>query len=481
MSCLTCLFLLLLVLAQSAKAQVMPKTGEIRLEGIIAAVAPDKSSFNLEVSAFTVPSGKSAALKVPKIRKVVLDSSSAIFPGGDVNWKLLPQSLRVGYEAQAVGSDGDSFTARTVELERAIEGKKVDYFVAQNGSDAADGSKKTPWRTVQKAVSLVPSGWEDEPCVLHIGVGSFAESFDGKSGQLRIDDKQNLILTGAGARVDGGTQIQTGDYVKTANIDVLRVSNCQNLEIRNLVVGDDKSWDQDRFFEATVKLTRSSKVLLQNVRIVGPSADTLLDADRKRGPTALRPDDAESVATLQNVLITGHCSFLSNPEGRVFCHRVTFARMWGPGYDDHFLFLQTPQRTPKDERRFTFEDCILYEMAGGRGGESFMMAGRDGEDKTYFDAPKNGQGGNLLVRCRYQKPDTPFQNKTLAEAFTELREGHFARIHGIFVNDDTNGALAGGLTVNNEIQLEKREGYLLTAPKSLHSGWVGGFSSPAQP
>lgn len=475
------ILIFVLLFAQGAKAQTKPKTGEIRLEGIIAAVAPDKSFVNLEVSSYSLPNGKSAPLTVPKIRKVLVAPSSAIFPGGDSKWRLLPQNLRVGYEAQVVGTDGASFKARSIELQREIEGRKVDYFVTQSGNDAATGTSKAPWRTVQKAVSAMPSGWADEPCVLHIGAGSYAESFDGRSGQLLIENKRNVVITGAGARVEGGTQIQTGDYLKTANVDLLRLNNCQKIEIRNLVLGDDKSWDQDRFFEATVKLTGASTALLQNVRILGPAWETLLDSDRKRAPTALGVGDSESIATLQNVLITGHGSFLSNPMGYVFSRNVTFARMAGPGYDDHFLFLQTPQRTPKDERRFTFQDCIMYEMAGGRGGERFMIAGRDGEDKAYFDAPKDGQGGNLLVRCRYEKPNTFFQAKNLAAAFTEYREGRFARTHGVFVNDDTTATLAGGLTVNNEIQLEKRDGYILTAPPTLRSGWVGGYSSPAQP
>lgn len=475
------LFLFSLFFSQGVKAQILPKAGEIRLEGVITSIAPDKSFFNLEVSGYTLASGKSATLAVPKMRKIPVSPTSTIFPVGAPSWKLTRQSLRADYEAQAVGTDGAAFKTRTVELQREIEGRKVDYFVTQSGNDSYNGSREAPWRSVQKAVAAMPSGWADEPCVLHIGVGSFAESSDGRNGQLRIEDKQNLILTGAGAKVEGGTHIHTGDYIKASKIDVIHISNCQNLEIRNMVLGDDKSWDQDRSYESTVKQTRASTLLLQNVRIVGPTWDTLVEAERNTAPTALRFGDSESVTTLENVLVTGHGSFLSNPEGRVYSRRVTFAWMAGKGYDDHFLFLQTPQRTPKDERRFTFENCIIYEMDGGRNRERFMMAGRDGEDKAYFDAPKEGEGGNIMVRCRYARPDIPFENQTLAGAFTELRDEHYARIHGVFVNDDTRATLAGGLKVNNDIQLEKRDGYLLVAPKNLNSGWVGGFSSPAQP
>jgi hypothetical protein len=132
-------------------------------------------------------------LKVPKIRKIAVPKGTVIVPIGDPNWKLLPGSLRMGYEAYVTGSDAAVFQVKRVELLREIGGRRVDYFVAQTGSDAADGSAKAPWRSVQKGVTAVPSGWADEPTVLHIGVGSFAESFDGKNGQLRILDKKNMV------------------------------------------------------------------------------------------------------------------------------------------------------------------------------------------------------------------------------------------------------------------------------------------------
>ena len=467
-------------LTNSARAETLQK-GEIGLKGIVFSVAKDAKSFQLEVDAFTLPNGKTGRLDTPKTKMIYMIANAAIYPHGAPQWRIKPSSLRPGYEAFAVGKDGSGagFVARSVGLKREIEGRKIDYFVAKNGSDSGDGRFEAPFLTVQAAVDRVPSGFTDEPCVIHIGPGIFAESFDGRSAQLRVEGKKNLILTGAGAKTEGGTQISTGDMAKLRNVDVLRLINCQNVQICNMIVGDDKSWAEDRAYEATLKVSGVSTVSLRAVRIAGPTRETMLDADGKTAPNALGCDNLNGVVDVENVLVTGHGSFLSNPEGKVFSRRLTAAYLFGTGYDDHFLFLQTPHNAPRDDPRFTFSDCIFYEIEGGRGGSRFYLSTGDaGLDKAYFNAPKSPEGGNWVVRCRYEKPDVVFETKNLRAAFLDTR-GIEPRTHGVFEGDKNDNPLAGGVKVDNELQLKKRDGFLLTAPKNKASGWTGGFWCPA--
>ncbi len=477
------LFLLLTLFPACVGAQNAPARGEIRLEGTVVSLARDGQSFRLEVEAFTLPNGKTARLKALKTKTVTLSPDAAIFPLGAAKWKLKAAALRVGYGAFVIGPDdgGAELKARRVALRREIESRPIDIFVAQNGSDAGDGSNDKPFRSVQGAVNAAPSGFADEATVIHIGAGDFVQASGQRAEPLLIEGKRNLILTGAGATYEGGTQISTGTLAKTRNNDVVRILASQNIELCNLVIGDDRSWEEDRDREATLKLALKSSVVLRNVRLAGPTRETLLDAGGDKPPTAsvaLRPFDRDSVATLENVLVTGHGSFLSNPRGKVFCRNVTFARMFGTGYDDHFLFLQTPSDTPPNERRFTFENCLFYEMEGGRGGWRFILSGGDeGLDKAFFDPPRAG-GGNIMVRCRFEKPSTYFTAEQLGAAFLDTRGGVAARSHGVWVDDDPKKALAGGVRIDNAIQLEKRDGFALCAPPSLGSGWSGGFFSP---
>ena len=475
---------LLLFLAAPATAQLAPKSGEIALEGVVASVARDGSSFRLETSSFRLPSGKTSTFKVPKTKVVALNSKSEIFPRGDALWKLPAKEVRVGFEAQVVGQDvgsGKPLPARQVELVREIEGKKLDYFVTLKGSDAGNGSFDSPWRTVQNAINRVPSGFEDAPCVLHLGAGDFGESSDGQSGGVSIEDKQNLILTGAGATSEG-TQITTGDFPKKRS-GVVRVNRSKGIAFRNLVIGDDKNWEGDAFFEATLHLEAGATVDLKSVWLRGPSQDTILDDDKKLAPTAIHAGngdamrrDGECLARLSNVLVTGHGAFLTNPAGQVWCQRVTLARNFGFYGDDALMFLQTPHQDLPPNRRYTFQNCVFYELAGREKGRHFWFTtGEQGQDKAFFD-PENG--GNWVVRCHHEGPNDWLNETNLADAFPQRNKEGRVRAQGVWQGGDPKSELLGGLRVNNDLQLARRGDFIFVSPTGFSGGWTGGFSNP---
>ncbi len=477
----------LLFLASPAMAQLAPKPGEIALDGVIASVALDGSSFRLEASSFTLPNGKTSTLKVPKTKSVTLNSESAIFPRGDTLWKLPAKELRVGFVTQVVGTDagsGEPLAARQVELVRDIEGKKLDYFVSFKGSDENKGTFDSPFRTVQGAISRVPDGFEDVPCVLHLGVGDFRESFDGQSGGLSIENKQNLILTGCGA-TNEGTQITTGDFPKKRS-GVVRVSRSNNIAFRNLIIGDDKNWEGDAFFEATLHLEAGATVDLKSVVLRGPLSDTLLDEDKTHAPTAIHAGngdamarDSECMVHLSNVLVIGHGAFLTNPAGQVECERVTIARNFGFFSDDALLFLQTPHETLPQNRRYTFKNCVFYELAGPDKGRHFWFtSGEQGQDKVFFDP---ADGGNLVVRCHHEGDNEWVNEKNLADAFPMRNEEGMVRAQGVWQGGNSKAPLLGGLHVNNDLQLTQRGGFGLVVPVGFSSGWTGGFSNPLAP
>lgn len=479
---------LLLFLAAPAMAQLAPKPGEIALDGVVASVARDGSSFRLETSSFTLPNGKSASFKVPKIKVVALNSKSAIFPRGDALWKLPASDLRVGFAAQVVGKDagsGKPLGAREVELVREIEGKKLDYFVAKNGSDEGKGSFDSPWRTVQGAINRVPNGFEDAPCVVHLGAGDFGESSDGQSGGILIENKGNLILTGKGATSEG-TQITTGDFPKKRS-GVVRVSRSKGIAFRNLIIGDDKNWEGEAFFEATLHLDAGATVDLKSVILRGPTQDTLLDDDKKRAPTAIhagtgdwRGEENDCFARLQNVLVTGHGSFLSNPAGRVECERVTIARTFGFFQDDVLLFLQTPRGYLPTDKRFTFKSCLFYELQGrSKGRQVIFSAGEEGQNTAFFD-PQSGDG-NWIVRCNHQGPNDLYTAQNLADGFPDRNKEGRVRAQGVWPGGDPKSEVLGGLRVNNDLQLTRQGDFVFVSPTGFSSGWTGGIWSPLNP
>ena len=195
----------------------------------------------------------------------------------------------------------------------------------------------------------------------------------------------------------------------------MRVENSIGIEFRNVVIGDDRNWSNpSAFFQSTVDVEGISDVTLRNVHVLGPSEQTLVAGGNQRAPTAVRAGSegsanaSESVLRLDHVLVTGHGSFLSNPIGRVLSDHVTVAQTYGIGFDDHFMFLQTPQSFV-DDPRYTFQDSVFYELKGRLGGQRVSLAtGGGGEDNLYFAPPSQGGNGNLLVRALFDATGPTF-------------------------------------------------------------------------
>ena len=246
-----------------------------------------------------------------------------------------------------------------------------------------------------------------------------------------------------------------------------------------MTLGDDRAYeDKDAFFEGTVVLRGQTDVSLEAVQILGPSRATTLAAGSRRAPTAIRCFSADSTANLSNVLVRGHGSFLSNPQGRVSCRNVTFAGMFGVGLDDdNFLFLQTPKKGVIDEPRYTFTDCIFYELGRQNFGNRVLIsAGEEAEDKTTFEPPSAPDGGNYVVRARFETDGVYTQEKQLPLLFRGRKAGdeNITLAHGVWENDDTRRKPTGALEIWNELPLSGKDGFELVS--SVPSGWHGGFA-----
>ena len=481
-------FLLLGVAALSAtaraqtidKSAIEPQAGEIQLQGTIASA--DNNQLVLTASAFTNSAGKTAPLATPKPKTIRL-SAATIWTDGDPLWRLRATDLKAGFIATVVGKDngsGQPLPARALSVVRLENGKPLDYFVAKSGDDKGDGSAKAPWASLEKNLGLIRDGTAENPHVLHVGAGDWAPKAVNSMGepitQLRLENFKYLTLTGAGARAQG-TQITSGDGPKE-NWGVLLVNNSTGILICNMTIGDDRAFDdKDAFFEATVVLRGQTDVSLEAVQILGPSRQTTLDAGSRRAPTAIRCYSAGSTAKLDNVLVRGHGTFLSNPQGRVFCRNVTFAQMFGVGLDDNFLFLQTPKQGIIGEPRFTFADCIFYELARQNFGNRVLLSsGEEAEDKATWLLPGAPDGGNYVVRARFETDGVYYQEKQLPLLFRGRKtdDNNITLAHGVWENDDTRQKPTGALEIWNDLPLNDKDGFALVS--SIPSGWHGGFA-----
>ena len=361
---------------------------------------------------------------------------------------------------------------------RSEAGQPLDYFVSKSGSDGGDGSADKPWQSIGANLGSIGDGSADNPRVLHIGAGRWAPDAVNSIGQpitqLRLENRKYLTVTGAGAR-EGGTQITSGDGPKE-KWGVLQVYQSQGVRICNLTIGDDRAFeDKDAFFDATVYLRGQTDVSFEAVEILGPMRATTLEAGSRRAPTAIRCYSAETKATLDNVLVRGHGTFLSNPQGRVKCQNVTFAQMFGIGLDDHFLFLQTPKGGALDEARYTFRDCVFYELVRQNFGNRVLLSsGEEAEDKATWLPPGAPDGGNYVVRARFETDGVYFQEKQLPLLFGGRKDKDFTLAHGVWQDDDTRRKPTGALEIWNELPLADRDGFALVS--SIPSGWRGGFA-----
>ena len=470
-------------LPNAPDAMVAPAAGEVWRRGTISAVDAKTNSLTLNAT-FGMAAGAEAKALAPQQKiEVAVAAQTPIFPRGDANWKLPIDGLGPGDEIMVAGAEtGGKLTARVIEAARR-EGKfPVDYFVAQDGDDNNDGSPLAPFRTIAAALEAMPNGNENLSRVLHIGPGDFAESSDGTLGQLLLTDRSYLILTGAGAKTEGGTLITTGDYLKKNHSGVLKLKNSVGIDILNLSIGDERPWDDNVFFESTVHLEDGSNAVLESVEIVGPAFTVMRDRGLKRAPTAVRCVGDGDELTLRNALVSGHGSFISNSRGKVFSRNVTFADMGGFDQDDQFLFMQIPDGQPRNEPRFTFDNCIIYQLEGGIKKRQAMLSfggpfGGSGESKVFFNPPETETSGNILVRGRLDSKGNFIQTSDLPRSFN-LIDGKYTIAHGIYAQDDVLATRLGGIRVDNELNLDDKTGYPLIAVAPLQSGWRGGLTNP---
>ena len=403
---------------------------------------------------------------------------------GDPFWRLRAADLKVGFSATIVGKDngsGQALPARALSVVRLENGEPRDVFVSKKGSAGGDGSARAPYDSIEdgiRAAGALSDGTAENPHVVHIGAGIWAPEAINSIGepikQLRLEGAEYLTITGAGARAEG-TQITTGDGPKE-KWGTLLLDNSIGIRVCNLTIGDDRAYaDKEAFFEATVAVYGKSDLSLEAVEILGPSRQTTLEAGSRRAPTALRCSNANSVANLDNVLVRGHGTFLSNPQGRVSCRNVTFAQMFGVGLDDNFLFLQTPKGGQFNEARYTFQDCVFYELTRANFGNRVLLSsGEEAEDKATWLPATSPDSGNFVVRARYETDGVYFQEKQLPLLFQGRRDKNFTLAHGVWENDDTRQQPTGALEIWNELPLIDKDGFALVS--SIPSGWQGGFA-----
>ena len=478
-------------LPKSPQAAMVPGAGETWFRGNIESIDVKSNTIELVVDAKLSDAEVAADAAATPVTlkpipvKITVAGAASIYPLGAPAWKLPLDALAAGDSLAVVGKTGAgdtrSATARLIECARREAKLPVDYFVSQDGDDANDGSPGAPWRTIQNAIEKMPNGTEAISRVLHIGPGNFSESPDGTIGQLRLQNKSFLILTGAGAHREG-TQITTDAYQKKNHSGVLRLQNCNAIDVLNLTIGDERPWDDEVFFESTVHLEGNSNATFESVQIVGPSREVLAGRGARRAQTAMRCVGDADEATLRNCLVSGHGTFISNSRGKVFSRNVTFADMGGFDPDDQFLFMQLPDGEPRNDPRFTFDDCLFYQLQGGIRNKQAMLSfggpfGGSGESKVYFNSPETVGGGNKLVRARLDTKGGFVQTSDLPRSFN-LLDQHYTLAHGIYAQNDVLGALIGGVTVDNSIELDERDGFALVAPATLKSGWRGGMTTP---
>ena len=262
----------------------------------------------------------------------------------------------------------------------------------------------------------------------------------------------------------------------------MKLENSGAIDVLNLTIGDERPWDAEVFFESTVHLEGNSSATFESVHIVGPSREVLAGRGARRAQTALRCMGDGDEATLRNCLVSGHGTFISNSRGKVFARNVTFADMGGFDQDDQFLFMQLPDGEPRNEPRFTFDDCLFYQLQGGIRNKQAMLSfggpyGGSGETKVYFNPPETPGGGNKMVRGRLNNKGDFIESSDLSRSFN-LLDQHYTLAHGIYAQNDVLAVPIGGVVVDNSIQLDERDGFPLVAPATLPSGWRGGVTTP---
>lgn len=103
----------------SGEAPETPKADEIRLDGVVVTIDRVRRSFGLEVNAFTLPSGRTAALKTSRSKLVIVNERTEWLNRDDVMQSFSFLNLQPNIKAIVVGPDagsGKPITARRVTV-----------------------------------------------------------------------------------------------------------------------------------------------------------------------------------------------------------------------------------------------------------------------------------------------------------------------------------------------------------------------------
>ncbi len=127
-------------LAQSgAASEMVVRAGEIQLEGRLIALDAAASTFVLEATSFTLPSGKTGKLSPPKPKTMMIDERTLIHVRGDASRKVASSQLRAGIFALVIGADrgtGKTLPARRVVVWSSSEAGAFRFDSDQNTAAA---------------------------------------------------------------------------------------------------------------------------------------------------------------------------------------------------------------------------------------------------------------------------------------------------------------------------------------------------------
>jgi hypothetical protein len=156
-------------------------------------------------------------------------SLGLISPGGLYTAPILPLSFtKVEIEAESVAAplaNGAALVTR-----KALVPAQANYWVATTGSDANDGSKAHPWRTIQHALNSTKGG-----SVIEVGAGVYHELVTIRHSGSATGFTTLTAAPGAAPVIDGtGLPIPNGlnGLVTLNDVSFIRV---KGFEIRNYV------------------------------------------------------------------------------------------------------------------------------------------------------------------------------------------------------------------------------------------------------
>lgn len=124
------------------------------------------------------------------------------------------------------------------------------FYVSTNGSDSNDGSRNTPWGTIQYALdqlepghtlTILPGTYNEEPVMSRSGAANNKIYIKGQS----LD---TTLLDGSNADRDLFF-VEDADYIEISNLTIsgapragVRLSRSNNIEIRNCLIANNGTW-----------------------------------------------------------------------------------------------------------------------------------------------------------------------------------------------------------------------------------------------